>query len=44
MVRTAQRPATPVEPYEFTIGVKLRPAIKPEDEGYEDLPAEEGAD
>ncbi len=44
VVRTAQRPATPVEPYEFTIGVKLRPAIKPEDEGYEDLPAEEGAD
>jgi type IV pilus assembly protein PilN len=44
VVRTAQRPANPVEPYEFTISVRLRPSVNPEEEGYEDLMVEEGAD
>ncbi len=36
MVRTAQNPMTRVEPYEFMINVKLKPAVEEEDiEGYD---------
>ena len=43
VVRTAQSPPSPVEPYEFTIGVSLRPAVSDEDEGYTDSVMEGGA-
>ena len=43
VVRTAQRPLTPVEPYEFTIRANLRPKVTADDEagfdsdaGYDD--------
>jgi type IV pilus assembly protein PilN len=37
VVRTAQRPVTPVEPYEFSIGVRLRPAASAGGEGLEEF-------
>ena len=43
VVRTAQSPPSPVEPYEFTIGVSLRPAVSDEDEDYTDSVMEGGA-
>ena len=35
IVELSDRPMTPVEPYEFTIGVKLRPVVR-EDDMYRD--------
>ena len=35
-VRTAQRPATQTEPYQFSITVMLRPPKTAEEEGYDD--------
>ena len=37
VVRTAQRPVTPVEPYEFSIGVRLRPAASAGEEGLDEF-------
>jgi type IV pilus assembly protein PilN len=37
VVRTATRPNSPVEPYEFSIGVNLRPAVREGDGEFEDL-------
>jgi len=37
VVRTAQRPATQVEPYEFSIGVRLRPAVRDGEDGMDEL-------
>ncbi len=47
VVKTSQRPMTPVEPYEFSINVKLRPVDKGEEEGYleyEEFDEEGGTD
>jgi type IV pilus assembly protein PilN len=47
VVRTAQRPATPGEPYEFSIGVRLRPAIGSGADGMDefgDMDAAGGSD
>ena len=36
VVRTATNPPSRIEPYEFTVGVKLRPRVKdPDTEGYD---------
>ena len=32
VVEASDRPANPVEPYEFTIGVRLRPVVKDTDD------------
>ena len=37
VVRTAERPMTPVEPYEFSVAAKLRPRVtNDEDDGYDE--------
>ena len=41
-VRTAARPTTDVEPYEFSIKVKLRQPKTTEEEGYDDLVGQGG--
>jgi type IV pilus assembly protein PilN len=44
-VRSSSRPATPTEPYEFSIKVNLRkPKSADEDEGYEELASGGGAE
>jgi type IV pilus assembly protein PilN len=42
-VRTAQRPATTTEPYEFSITVTLRPPKTAEDESFDSLQGQGGA-
>jgi type IV pilus assembly protein PilN len=48
VVRTSQKPASNVEPYEFSIGARLRPTVKAEEEEFDpsegyDNPADGGA-
>jgi type IV pilus assembly protein PilN len=42
-VRTAQRPATPVEPYEFSITVTLRAPKTAEEDGFDNLQNQGGS-
>ncbi|NIP16813.1 MAG: fimbrial protein [Xanthomonadales bacterium] len=43
VVRASDRPVNPIEPYEFTIEVKLRPAIRDEEDEFGAYPVEGGA-
>ncbi|HEY5776611.1 MAG TPA: PilN domain-containing protein [Xanthomonadales bacterium] len=42
-VRSASRPATPTEPYEFSIKVNLRPPRSTDEEGFEEPESQGGA-
>jgi type IV pilus assembly protein PilN len=42
VVQASRQPDNPVEPYDFTINVKLRPVTKESDEGYEEFMEEGG--
>lgn len=44
VVQFSNRPMTPIEPYEFTIGVKLRPVVKDDEAAYDEFLDEGGAD
>jgi type IV pilus assembly protein PilN len=44
VVQSSNRPMTPIEPYEFTIGVKLRPVVKEDDADFDEFLDEGGAD
>ena len=43
-VRTAQRSATPTEPYEFSIRVNLRPPNTVKEDGFDDLQGQGGSE
>jgi type IV pilus assembly protein PilN len=43
VVQSSNRPMTRVEPYEFNIGVRLRPVVRDDSEGYDEFLDEGGA-